>query len=95
VCGWRAAGTEAGEVGSARWRPSTVPAAWVKNGLNRFKKLKRSKNIQTFPNFDSSKFDLTKPQKFKIKYGFEDLGRMNNLLHRNFFRFGRDLHLKI
>jgi hypothetical protein len=27
---------------------------------------------------------------FEIKYDFEDLKKMNNFRHRNFFRFGRD-----
>jgi hypothetical protein len=54
-------------------------------------KFERFKNIQTFSNFDRSQFDLSELQKFGITYGFEDLERMDNFLHRNFFTFGRDL----
>jgi hypothetical protein len=32
--------------------------------------------------------------KFEVKYGFEDLGEINNFLHRIFFRFRMDLELK-
>jgi hypothetical protein len=62
--------------------PATVPGGTVKYGLNRFK------NIQFFPNFDGSKFELSIFQKIIIKYGFEDVEEMNNFLHRSFFRFG-------
>jgi hypothetical protein len=77
--------------GAARWRPGTVRGAWVKNGIKRFKNSNYSKNVQIFSNFDRSKFDLLELQKFERKYGFEDLKMMNNFLHKNFFRFGRDL----
>jgi hypothetical protein len=29
-------------------------------------------------------------KKIGIKYGFEELEKMNNFLHRSFFRFGMD-----
>jgi hypothetical protein len=34
-------------------------------------------------------------KKIEIKYGFEDLKEMNNILHRYFLRFGMDLELKL
>jgi hypothetical protein len=46
--------------------------------------------IQTVSNFDHPKNDLPELKNFEIKYGFEDLEKMNNFLHRNFFRFERD-----
>jgi hypothetical protein len=42
---------------------------------------------QNLPNFDRSKNSILWPEKFEIKYGFETLEKMNNFLHRNFFRF--------
>jgi hypothetical protein len=30
-------------------------------------------------------------RKIEIKCSFEGIKKMNNFLHRNFFRFGRDL----
>jgi hypothetical protein len=33
-------------------------------------------------------------KKIEIKYDFEDLEEMNNVLHRNFLRFEMDLELK-
>jgi hypothetical protein len=50
-----------------------------------------SKQIQIFPNFGRSEKCLPLLGKIKIKYGFEDLGEMNNFLHRNFSRCGMDL----
>jgi hypothetical protein len=34
-------------------------------------------------------------KKIGIKYGFEELEKMNNFLHRSFFRFGMDFKWKI
>jgi hypothetical protein len=34
--------------------------------------------------------NLPELQKSEIKYVFEDLEKMNNFLHRKFFRFGGD-----
>jgi hypothetical protein len=36
----------------------------------------------------------SRTQKIETKYGFEDLEKMNNSLHRNFSRFGMDFSLK-
>jgi hypothetical protein len=41
-----------------------------------------------------SKKDLPELENFEIKYGFEDLEEMNNVLHRNFLRIVMDLELK-
>jgi hypothetical protein len=56
-------------------------------GFKPFSKFERLKNVQTFPNFDRSKFNLPMLQKIGIKYSFEDLEEMDNFLHRNFFKF--------
>jgi hypothetical protein len=50
---------------------------------------------QNLPNFDRSKNNLFLVEQFGIKYGFEGLEKMNNFLHRNFFRFGMDFKWKI
>jgi hypothetical protein len=47
-----------------------------------------------FQIFDHPWNVLAELQKFVVKYGIEDLGEMNNFLHRSFFRFGIDLELK-
>jgi hypothetical protein len=80
--------------GSDWWAPATFPGGVGSKRFKPFQNFKRFKNVQNFPNFDRSKFDLPELQKFEIKYGFEDLEKMNNLLHRNFFRFRRNLELK-
>jgi hypothetical protein len=49
------------------------------------------KQVQFISNIDRPKNALFELQKFETKYGFEDLEKMNNLLHRNFFRFRKDL----
>jgi hypothetical protein len=74
--------------GPAKWGPVTVPGGKVK----RFKPFPNSnvQNVQIFPNVDRSKNNLPELQKLEIKYGFEILEKMNNFLHRNFFRFGRN-----
>jgi hypothetical protein len=69
--------------------PATVPGGGIKT-VQTVSKFERFKNIQNFPNFDQPKRNLPELQKSTIKYGFEDLEKINNLLHRNFFRFGRD-----
>jgi hypothetical protein len=70
------------------WAPATVPGfkspSRVKNGSHPFKF-----EFLARTNFDGSKNDLLGLQKFKIKYGFEDLEKINNFLHRNFFMLGR------
>jgi hypothetical protein len=57
--------------------------------LNRIRIL-NSNEIQILSNFDRSNKGLPEPKKIEIKYGFEDLEKMNNFLHINFFRFGSD-----
>jgi hypothetical protein len=47
--------------------------------------------IQIVSNFARQKNDLPELENFEIKYSFEDIEKMNNFLHRNFFIFGRDL----
>jgi hypothetical protein len=41
------------------------------------------------------KKDLSKIEKFEIKYGFEGFEEWNNFLHRNIFIFKMYLELKI
>jgi hypothetical protein len=41
--------------------------------------------FQTRSNLDWSKNDVPELQKFEIKYDFEYLKKVNNVLHRNFF----------
>jgi hypothetical protein len=53
-----------------------------------------SKPIQTFPKFDRSENYIPMLKKIEIKYDFEDLEEMNNVLHRNFLTFEMDLELK-
>jgi hypothetical protein len=53
-----------------------------------------SKQIQIFSNFDQLEKCLSLLEKIEIKYGFEELGEMNNFLHINFSRFRIDLELK-
>jgi hypothetical protein len=53
-----------------------------------FQKFKLFQKHLIFSNFDRFKFDLPELQKFGIKYGFEDLEEMNNILHRSQFGFG-------
>jgi hypothetical protein len=54
-----------------------------------------SNYIPILSNFDHSKKDLSKLEKFGIKYGFEDLEKMNYFIHRNIFRFEMDFKLKV
>jgi hypothetical protein len=65
--------------------PATVPG--FKTGSNQIQT--DSNRFQNLLNFDRSKKNLPELQKFEIKYGFKDLEKTNNFLHRNFFRFGR------
>jgi hypothetical protein len=76
-----------GEAGADRWAPATVLGGAGSHGSNRF----QIRKVQKHSNFDRSQFDLPELQKFGITYGFEDLERMDNFLHRNFFTFGKDL----
>jgi hypothetical protein len=83
ACGRHRTGERRGLTGG----PLLQSQAALKYGLNHFKNSNCFKNIQFFPNFGQSKFDLAELQKFRIKYGFEDLKETNNFLHRIFFRF--------
>jgi hypothetical protein len=40
--------------------------------------------FQIHSNFERSKKDLPGLENFEIKYGFEDLEKMNNVIYRNF-----------
>jgi hypothetical protein len=66
-----------------------------RRSLNHLKIFKRFENVQISPNFDRSNFDIPEVNKFVIKYEFEYLKKMNNFVHRNFFRFRMDFKLKI
>jgi hypothetical protein len=76
------------------WAPIIVLSGAGSKWFKPFQNFKRFKNVQIFPNCDRSKFDIHELQKFEIKYGFEDLEKVNIFLHRNFFIFRRDLELK-
>jgi hypothetical protein len=91
--GWRSvASANRGEAGADRWAPTAVPGGaglnpvWIHS--NDFKL------IWSNPNLFLSKWVLPELRMFEIKYGFEDLKKMNNFLHRNFFKFGRDCEWK-
>jgi hypothetical protein len=49
------------------------------NSLNRFK-IQTVWKCSNFSKLDRSKFDFPELRKFQIKYGFEDLEKMNNFL---------------
>jgi hypothetical protein len=75
--------------------PTSGLGATVTSGAGQkwFKPFQNSNGLKTF-NFFQILIDanLSFPApKIEIKYGFEDIGKMNNFLHRNFFRFGSDL----
>jgi hypothetical protein len=50
-----------------------------------------SKRVQIISNFADPKNDFPKLKFFEIKYAREDIEKMNNFFHRNFFRFRRDM----
>jgi hypothetical protein len=58
-------------------------------GLNAYSN--KFKQVQIFSNCDQPKKHFPLLRKIEIKYVFEGLKKMNNFLHRNFFRFRRDL----
>jgi hypothetical protein len=66
------------------WAPQHNTEKEISNPV----KIKRFKWFQIPSHFDCLKQDLSGLQKFETKYGFEDLGEMNNFLHNNFSRFG-------
>jgi hypothetical protein len=80
-------------------RGGRVPNRWARghsNGRRRFEldpnaNSNEFKQVQIFSNFDRPKKDFALHRKIEIKYGCEGLERVNNFLHRNFFRFRRDL----
>jgi hypothetical protein len=53
-----------------------------------------SKRVQIISNFADPKNDFPKLKIFEIKYAREDIEKMNNFFHRNFFRFRRDMEYK-
>jgi hypothetical protein len=55
----------------------------------------RFKTYSNHSNFNCLKNVLPKLKKFETKYGFEDLKRMNNCLHRSIYWFRMDFELKI
>jgi hypothetical protein len=76
-----------GGVAAKGARPQNRAAAVkfnLKSNSNRFK------TDQNHSNFDHLKNDLLELEKFELKYGFEDLKKVNNFLHRIFFIFGMD-----
>jgi hypothetical protein len=79
-----------GRAGANRWAHTTVPGG---NGLNTFQIQKNSKYFKTFQTLTDPKWPSLS-WKFEIKYGFEAPEKVNNFLHRNFFRFGMDFNWK-
>jgi hypothetical protein len=73
----------------------TVPGGAGQTHLNPIWNLNGFKFFQIPSKFDWSKNDLPRLKKFEIKYSFEDLKKMNNFIHRNFFRFERDFEKKL
>jgi hypothetical protein len=76
-----------GGVAAKEARPQNRAAAVkfnLKSNSNHFK------TDQNHSNFDHLKNDLLELKKFELKYGFEDLKKVNNFLHRIFFIFGMD-----
>jgi hypothetical protein len=77
-------GTRIGEAGgSLTCGPhATVPSGAVQTSLNPIQISNEFKLFQNPPKFGRSKNDLPEIKKFEIKYGFEDLKKVNNFLHR-------------
>jgi hypothetical protein len=90
----RVAAWDRGDGDTDRWARGHSNGRRGQNGLNRFK-IQTVWKCSKFSKFDRSKFDLPELQKFEVKYGFEDLKKVNNFLHRNFFRFGMEFKLRI
>jgi hypothetical protein len=93
--GWAAHACMAGAKQGRPESPTSGLGATVTSGAGQkwFKPFQNSNGLKTF-NFFQILIDanLSFPApKIEIKYGFEDIGKMNNFLHRNFFRFGSDL----
>jgi hypothetical protein len=62
-----------------------VPGGAVQTGIEikiQIQTLQR--NFQTFSNFSRLEKYFTGLRKIDVKYGFVDLGEMNNFLHSNF-----------
>jgi hypothetical protein len=51
--------------------------------------------IQFVSKFYRPKKDLPNLENFGTKYGFEDIEKINNFLHRNYFRFEMCFELKL
>jgi hypothetical protein len=56
--------------------------------------LSRFKQTLNHSNFNRSKKDLPELENFGLKYDSEDLEKVNNFVHRNFFRFRMNFKLK-
>jgi hypothetical protein len=78
-----------GEAGVDRWAPATVLGSTVSKRFKLFPNLNGSRTFKIFQILTNPKGTFTIFKKLE-KYGFEDIKKMNNFLHRNFFRFRRD-----
>jgi hypothetical protein len=88
----RASGTPQCKIEAAGWLPGGSPSqsrvAAVKSDLK-----SNSNHFKTYSNhsnFDRLKNGLPELKKFELKYGFEDIEKVNNFLHRSFSRFRMD-----
>jgi hypothetical protein len=73
---------------AARGSPSQSRVAAVKSDLK-----SNSNHFKTYSNhsnFDRLKNGLPELKKIELKYGFEDIEKVNNFLHRSFSRFRMD-----
>jgi hypothetical protein len=69
--------------------PATVSGG---GGLNTFQVQMNSNYFKTVQCFTNPKMAFPSPKKIEIKFGFEALEKVNNFLHRNFFRSGMDFN---
>jgi hypothetical protein len=88
---WHSAGAAwQGRLAAEWWVPATLPGFEfpkpVKNG-----QIPLNLNFKLVQTSTDPKIDLSELQNFKIKCGFEDLEKVNNFRHRNFFKFKMDL----
>jgi hypothetical protein len=92
--GWAAHACTAGAKQGRPESPTSGLRATVTSGAGqKWFKLQNSNGLKMFKFFQiliDANLSFPAP-KIEIKYGFEDIGKMNNFLHRNFFRFGSDL----
>jgi hypothetical protein len=85
----RMASAKQGSQGADVLAPTTVTSGGGLNP-NRFQIQMDSNQVQIDSNFDRPKRNHPELQKFEIEYSFKYFERMNNFLHRNFFRFEMD-----